>query len=291
VPAKARILHVDAPTAKRGCVVADSPHSGTQYPADFNYACDLHELKKAEDTAVDRLFGFFPALGVPFLQADFPRSYVDPNRKDNVTDKLARSGDAVYDGTETGLVRRKCTPRSKQHVYDRTLSLSEVFNRVATYHKPYHDKLAQLLDETVQEQGRVVHVNCHSMPSTLQRGTKLNPYDVIIGTYDGATCAPEIAQKLQQLFAAKGYTCGIDVPGYRGAEIITRHGDPQNNRHSLQLEINRGLYMDEETLTLKPGAAALKADLEAIMTDFAKWCDALPRPQLTPAPKPPGKKA
>ncbi|MDE1151810.1 MAG: N-formylglutamate amidohydrolase [Micavibrio sp.] len=283
----AHILHVDAPPGSRSCLVADSPHSGTQYPADFNYACDFHELKKAEDTAIDRLFGFFPALGAPFLQADFPRAYVDPNRKDTVTQKLAQEGDQPYVGSETGLVRRKCTPRSSQHVYDRTLSLSEVFNRVAACHKPYHDKLAQLLDETVREKGRVVHVNCHSMPSTLQRGTKQNPFDVIIGTYDGATCDAAIAKKLQQLFTAHGYKCAIDVPGYRGAEIITRHGDPAHHRHSLQLEINRALYMNEDTLVLKPEAVTVKAGLQSIMADFAAWCDAQPGLQSTATPKPP----
>ena len=279
------VLHVDEPSARTSCVVADSPHSGTHYPDDFGYACDLPELKKAEDSYVDKLFSFFPRLGVPFLQADFPRSYVDPNRKDTVTEKFKNDETGTYSGTETGLVREKCTPRSSQKVYDRALSLKEVFNRVASCHKPYHDKLAELLDDAVARTGRAVHINCHSMPSTVKRGQQENPVDIAIGTSDGKTAAPEYAEKLQQLFVAKGYNAVIDMPGYRGAEIITRHGDPANGRHCLQLEVNRRLYLDEETLVMKPEAQKLQADLEDVMAAFTKWCDT---PRLTPnaAPKP-----
>ncbi len=280
------VLHVDEPVARTSCVVADSPHSGTNYPADFNYACDLPELKKAEDTGVDALFGFFPHLGVPFLQADFPRAYVDPNRKDVVSEKFKNDPQGIYSGTETGLVREKCTPRSSQKVYDRTLSLKEVFNRVAGYHQPYHDKLKELLDETVARAGKVVHINCHSMPSTVQRGSKDNPVDIAIGTSDGKTAAPEIAEKLRQLFAARGYNAVIDMPGYRGAEIITRHGNPAQGRHCLQLEINRRLYLDEETLAIKPEAQKIAADLESVMRDFTKWCDTPPAPKPVAGAKP-----
>ena len=275
------VLHLDVPAQRRGCLVADSPHSGTQYPVDFNYACDLSELKKAEDTGIDQLFGFFPALGVPFLQADFPRAYVDPNRKDAVTEKFRAEGEQEYVPTETGLIRARCTPRSSQNVYDRKIPLSEAFNRVAKYHAPYHRALAQLLDDVQQAEGCVVHVNCHSMPSTTQRGAQQNPFDIVIGTQRGLTCAPEIAENLKALFTARGYKATIDMPGYRGAEIILQHGKPAAGRHSLQLEINRGLYMDEDTLQIKPAAAKLRQDLEAVMRDFADYCDALPK-----SPKP-----
>jgi len=283
----AGVLRVSLPTGSRSCVVADSPHSGTTYPADFNYACDFAELRKAEDAHVDRLFDFMPALGVPLLQAEFPRSYVDPNREDSVTPRIRAGDDKPYVPVETGLIRKRCTPRSAQDVYDRPIPLTEAFNRVAGYHAPYHAALEKLLDETAVEQGRVVHVNCHSMPSTMYRGTQTNPHDIIIGTWYGQTCAPEIAAKLKELFEARGYSVALDVPGYRGAEIIRRHGKPQENRHSLQLELNRGLYMDEETLALKPEAAKLKTDLEAVMRDFVGYCEGLPPMRPTPQRRPP----
>src|SRR5262249_20765549 len=159
-------------------------------PDDFGYGCEFSELRKAEDAGIDGLYDFFPAIGVPFLQAQFPRAYVDPNRRDTVTEKFQREGDQEYFPSEGGLVRDKCTPRSTQKVYGRKLSLKEVFNRVAACYQPYHERLSALLDETFAREGKVVHVNCHSMPSTIRRGRAENKYDIILGTRDGETCAP-----------------------------------------------------------------------------------------------------
>lgn len=271
-PEKNNILRLDIPAAP-SCVVADSPHSGCEYPDDFGFACDFSELRKAEDAGVDALYDFFPGLGVPFLQAQFPRAYIDPNRRDAVTEKFLKEGDGSFRPSRDALLRKKCTPRSDQDVYDRKLSLSEVFNRVAGYYQPYHDRLAELLDETHAREGRVVHLNLHSMPSVTRRGRAPNKYDVILGTRDGETAAPELVAELKRLLEDKGYKVGVNVPGYRGAEIVRRTGHPDENRHAIQIEINRSLYMDEETVTPLPGMAKLRDDLKDVMTEFVAFCD------------------
>jgi N-formylglutamate deformylase len=271
-PEKSAVFRLDLPDGPALCVVADSPHSGTAYPDDFGYACDLHELRKAEDSHVDKLYDFFPALGIAFLQAQFPRSYVDPNRGDAVTQRFREQGDGPYVPAQSGLVRKKCTPRSAQNVYDRPLTLREVFNRVAACHSPYHAGLKELLSGTHAREGRVVLLDCHSMPSRLHGGTTENPYDVIIGTRDGTTCPPGMAEKLCALFAEKGYRAGVNVPGFRGAEIVRRHGRPQEAWYSLQIELNRKLYMNEDTLEMTPAAKKLKRDLKTVMRRFARWC-------------------
>ncbi len=282
------VFSIDLPLTPASCVVADSPHSGKDYPADFDYACDLHSLRQAEDMAVDALYDFLPALGVPLLRAQFPRSYIDANRAELPVQKL--SGE--YDGGDSSLVRGVISPRHTTKIYDRKLSLSEVFNRVADYHRPYHDNLSVMIDDAHARHGKSVHLNLHSMPSTINRGTGVNPFDIAIGTRDGETCASHIAEKLRALFAAKGYNAVIDTQGYRGAEIVRRHGDPDNGRHSIQLEVNRALYMDEKALVLKPGFAKLQSDLRDIMNDFTAWCDSpavagTPRPAAGNAPRNP----
>ena len=284
------VFKLDMPLGGAGlCVIADSPHSGTVYPEDMGYACDRHELRKAEDCHVDTLFDFLPALGVPFLQAKVSRAYVDANRRDRVTARYKKEGDGVYAPPPSGLVRGECTPRSKLPVYDRPLSLKEVFNRVAKYHKPYHVRLKKMANAARDAHGRVVHLNCHSMPSRLRGGTVKNKWDVILGMRGGTTCAPEITKKLQELFAQKGYRVGIDIRGFSGAEIVRRNGRPKERRHSIQIELNRALYMDEDTLDLTPAAQKLKADLQDIMRDFVAWCGDNVPPVLPPggaAPSP-----
>jgi N-formylglutamate deformylase len=285
------ILRVDLPGVRPSCVVADSPHSGCEYPDDFGFACDFSELRKAEDAGLDALYDFLPALGVSFLQAQFPRSYIDPNRRDTVSERYAREGEGEFHPSEGEMLRDKCTPRSPQKIYDRPLPLKEVFNRLAGYYQPYHDRLAEMLDAAKERHGRVVHLNCHSMPSTTHRGKRQNKYDFILGTREGESCAPEIVAELKRLLEAKGYKVGVDVPGFRGAEIIRRTGKPAEGRHAIQIEVNRRLYMNEETVTPLPAMAQLRDDLKDVMASFVTFCDALspsaPAPSPTASRRPP----
>ena len=48
---------------------------------------------------------------------------------------------------------------------------------------------------------------------------------------------------------------------YKGAELVRAWSDPAAGRHSLQIEINRRLYMDEETFEKSEGFDRLKSDL------------------------------
>src|SRR4029078_1254459 len=64
-------------------MVLASPHSGALYSSEFlaQAAVPLSALRRAEDAFVDALFAAAPELGIPFLAARFPRSYVDANRE------------------------------------------------------------------------------------------------------------------------------------------------------------------------------------------------------------------
>jgi N-formylglutamate deformylase len=72
------ILH--EPRKGHAPLVLDSPHSGTEYPADFGTAVTVDLLRQAEDSYVDELYGAGPDLGATLIAARFPRSYIDPNR-------------------------------------------------------------------------------------------------------------------------------------------------------------------------------------------------------------------
>ena len=71
----------------KSALVLDSPHSGTAYPADFLFACDALALRRAEDTHVEKLYDFAPSLGVHWVEAHFPRSYLDANRNTTEIDE------------------------------------------------------------------------------------------------------------------------------------------------------------------------------------------------------------
>lgn len=252
------VVSTHRPRVLSSCVIADSPHSGRDYPPDFMHACDIATLRQAEDAYLDKVFDFLPDIGISFVQAHFPRSYIDPNRPDTAPD----------------LVRQHVTPRFQVPIYTSQPSARDIFNRIAKYHKPYHQAIADISHQTRQRHGKVVHLNCHSMPSVLQEGAAPYPYDIVIGTLDGASAAPHLAEKLRALFAQCGYRVAINAPGFRGGEILKRCGTPDQHTHALQIEINRALYLDEKNVTLRqPDAARLRNNLKYILSAFKDFCD------------------
>ena len=137
-------------------LVLDSPHSGTTYPPDFLYACEMSTLRHAEDTHVDKLYDFASALGVHWIEAHFPRSYLDANR--NTTEIDVTLLDASWPGPVAtdpkilskvrlgkGLIWRATDDGVP--IYARKLSVAEVQARIAQCWQPYHAAVAQAIDE------------------------------------------------------------------------------------------------------------------------------------------------
>jgi N-formylglutamate deformylase len=253
-------------------LVFDSPHSGSLYPDDFSFCCPLPVLRRAEDTYVDELFDAAPALGATLIGAVFPRSYLDVNRASDDLDPGLLSAAwpnhlKLQPATRVGLVRRYAQPGVP--IYDRKLHPDEVIVRVERYHAPYHRTLDEACDRLHAEFGAVWHINCHSMPSTGNRqlGRKGEHGDFVLGDRDGTTCAPEFTDFVAGALRRMGYEVHIN-DGYKGVEIVRRQGRPGERRHSLQIEVDRALYMDQRTLEKHGGFDALKADLARLVDEL-----------------------
>lgn len=266
-------------------VVFDSPHSGSVYPSDFDFAAPVEVMRRAEDAFVDELFASAPAHGAALLAALFPRSYVDPNRHEQEIDTLLLNEPWPHpivpshrSARGLGVVRRLV--RATVAVYDRRLSVSEVQSRIARYHRPYHDELSSMIAEAHGRFGTVWHVNCHSMKSTAKGRLR---DDFVLGDRDGTTCAAEFTDLVASTLRGLGYDVGLNHP-FKGAEIVARHGDPTAARHSLQIEINRGLYMDEARIEKSNGFAALQADMDRLIGAIAAYA----RERVTPQTARPG---
>jgi N-formylglutamate amidohydrolase len=256
-------------------LVFDSPHSGSHYPADFGFCCSLDELRTAEDSYVDELYAAAPELGATLIAALFPRSYIDANRAVHDLDV------ALFDGqwpqplspshktrAGLGLVRR--IARSGVPIYERKLTIAEIQSRVERYHAPYHRVLEEVCERLHRKFGIVWHVNCHSMPS--QRSSKKGGQcaDFVLGDRDGKTCAPEFTEFVAGVLRGRGYNVRINEI-YKGVEIVKRQGRPADNRHSLQIEVDRALYMDQKTLEKTSGFADLQADITRLVEDLTNF--------------------
>lgn len=258
-------------------LVLDSPHSGVHYPADFAHACDPALLRRAEDTHVEKLYDFAPELGVAWVEALFPRSYLDVNR--NTTEVDPEMLDGAWPGPlETdpaasakvrlgkGLVWR-CTDEGIP-LYDRRLGVAEVQARIDHCWRPYHAAVASAVSAAHARHGYAIHVNCHSMPAVAGSHATEHPglvhADFVVGDRDGTTAAPVLSQLVCDLLRDLGYSVDYNHP-YKGVELVRRYGVPAQQRHSIQLEINRKLYMDEGSLAPHDGFGRLREHLRRLV--------------------------
>lgn len=257
-------------------VVFDSPHSGAVYPSDFNHIIPLDKIRRAEDMYVDELFGDAPAHGATLIAALFPRSYIDPNRslEDLDPELLADSWPGpVRPGEKArlghGLIWRLCPP--DMNLYIEKLSPDQVRRRIDGYWRPYHEALRRALDDLYMRFDAVWHINCHSMPS-MARGPFFNgggQPDFVLGDRDGTTAAPDFVHLVRDCLRGMGYSVKINDP-YKGVELVRAYSNPARGRHSLQIEINRAIYMDEASFERLPRFRALKADLGRLISTICE---------------------
>jgi N-formylglutamate amidohydrolase len=259
-------------------IVLDSPHSGEDYPADFDHLPSRAEVRRAEDTHVARLYRSAPRHGATLIEATFPRSYIDPNRSlaDVDPDLLADAwGEPLAPSRKTaqgiGLVWR--IARSGVPMYARKLASAEVRSRIERCWKPYHEALAAEIDSRHRSFGAVWHIDCHSMPAVGDTHADDPGHaraDFVLGDRDGTTCEPAFTRIVGETLRDLGYGVALNDP-YKGVELVRKHGRPAENRHSLQVEVNRRLYMDEVTLLPNDGYAKLERDLEKLLSAVASF--------------------
>jgi N-formylglutamate amidohydrolase len=261
------------PSGARAPVVLDSPHSGTDYPDDFRPAVPQSALRQAEDAFVDELYACGPRLGAMLITARFPRSYIDPNR--SVLDVDTALLDAPWPGpavasrkTQLGIGLIWRILDSGEPIYSRKLSVAEVRRRITDFHQPYQKAVKDALDATHSHFGSVWHVNCHSMPAVSSVISEEGPGrprpDFVLGDRDGTTCEPGFTAFVARLLSDMGYEVKVNDP-YKGVELVRAFSDPAAGRHSLQVEVNRRLYMDERTGEKTPGYARLARDIERMV--------------------------
>jgi N-formylglutamate amidohydrolase len=262
-------------------LVLDSPHSGNRFPADFGAAVSERELRDAEDCYVDELYEAAPALGAPLLCATFPRSYIDPNRHAGDIDHDLLDGPWPWECRPSGKARigKSLVWRTLEDgrpIYSRRLAPAEVRQRIERYHAPYHAALRELLEAAQRRFGAVWHVNCHSMKPVAGKqsddGEGSVRADFVLGDRDGTTCEPEFTACARATLEAMGYEVKVNDP-YKGVELVRAYSDPRAGRHSLQIEVNRRLYLDEGTLGKTAGFGTLKSNLArlaATLADYAR---------------------
>ncbi len=260
--------------------VFNSPHSGSVYPERFLALSRLdgHAIRRSEDCYVDSLFSGAVQLGAPMLAANFPRAYLDVNREPweldprmfaDPTPPFVNARSARVAGG-LGTVPRLVGEGAD--IYRGKLPFAEASSRIEAYYKPYHETLRRLMMATHARFGYAVLVDCHSMPGSIRVSDGVLRPDFIIGDRFGVSASRALSEAAIELLEARGYTVAHNKP-YAGGFITEHYGRPARGLHALQIEINRGLYMDERTLQKTAGFAALAEDLTRFAADLMSLPD------------------
>ncbi|MGH7617818.1 MAG: N-formylglutamate amidohydrolase [Gemmatimonadaceae bacterium] len=255
----------------------DSPHSGRLYPADFTLGAPLLDVRRGEDAYVDELLADSPAEGATLLTATYPRCYIDVNRDARDIDAalLAEPWPEPLAPSEKtarglGLIRRFVVPGVEAQ--GRLLTVRDVRARIDDAYRPYHAALDTLVHELHERFGAVWHVDWHSMKSV---GNTMTPdgegasrADFVVSDRRGASAAPRVTGLVADTLRAFGYSVSVNDP-YTGGTIVQRVGRPADGVHSVQIEINRRLYLDELAVEKTAGFPALAERLTALTRALA----------------------
>lgn len=278
---------VEEAAEQRVPFVFNSPHSGRFYPDRFLAMAklDADTIRRSEDCFVDELFGGVVRLGAPLLSANFPRAYLDVNREPWELDPrmfsqpLPSFANVRSPRVAGGLGTVPRLVGEGLDIYGGKLPLQEAAERIEYLYKPYHETLKRLVAQTHARFGFAVLVDCHSMPASIRVGDSGVRPDFIVGDRFGASASAALTEHAIGVLAEMGYTVAHNKP-YAGGFITEHYGRPARGLHALQIEVNRGLYLNERTYEKTGGYAALAHDL----TRFAAELTTLPDAYLEAAP-------
>jgi N-formylglutamate amidohydrolase len=263
---------IDRPGGAPGPLVLASPHSGCFYPPSLmsQTRLDALTLRRSEDAYVDTLISAGVRFGCAVISAQFARAYVDVNRDPleldpaMFSDALPGNARAQSDRVAAGLGAIPRVVGIGLDIYGGKLRYAEEDRRLTGVHQPYHRALRQLLEEARARHGYGVLLDWHSMPSQgVNRSNETLP-DIVLGDRRGRACAPVLMAEVASAFQALGYRVNQNDP-YAGGYTTETYGRPAVGLHALQIEIDRGLYLDEARIEPTGDFETLRADITTVL--------------------------
>lgn len=257
-------------------LVFASPHSGRFYPPAMMAASVLDDaaIRRSEDAYVDALVGQASMQGVPLIAARYARAYIDVNREPYeldpamFEDELPAFACARTARVAAGLGSIAKVVAEGQEIYRGKLTFGDAKGRIERVHRPYHAALQALLEEARGAFGAAILIDWHSMPSAATGGGGVRAADFVLGDRFGAACSRRVTELWERELNARGYRVARNAP-YAGGHTTEFYGKPDRGVHALQIEINRGLYLDEVSLQPNAGFAELERDLGAVFATLA----------------------
>jgi len=255
-------------------VLVEIPHAGLAIPEDLGQElrAPLDSVLRDADLFVDKLYADAPEHGASMLEAHISRYVVDLNRAPHDVDLQTVPDHPAPRGVQArGVVWRTTT--GGQPLLRRPLTYRQLQDRLARYHRPYHDALRAELGRLRERFGFALCLAAHSMPSrgrTLGSDRITRRPDVVPGTRGGTSADRRLIELVDAHFTEAGLSVRHDDP-YRGGYTTAHYGRPREGWHVVQIEINRALYVHEATSRPKQTEfEELQRVLEELVAKVAK---------------------
>lgn len=267
---------LNMPDVRTTSVVFASPHSGRSYPRNFvrKSVLDERTLRSSEDAFVDQLFANAPLEGAPLLTAVAPRAFIDVNRSIDELDPALVEGVrkvAHNPRVASGLGVVPRVVANGRAIYRGKITRREVEQRIDDFWRPWHDAISTLMDDSVALFGDAILIDCHSMPheaiETVSHPQGARP-EIVLGDRFGAAAASDVVDRIEAAFGAAGLRVARNAP-FAGAFVTQHYGRPANNRHVVQVEIDRSLYMNEQAVRPNGNFNAFRTLVGQVVADVA----------------------
>ncbi|KAB8313133.1 N-formylglutamate deformylase [Erwinia endophytica] len=237
------------------------PHAGTALTPEVEQGLS-EQAQGLPDTDwhIPQLYDFAREMGASVLVGNYSRFVIDLNRPPNnealyATATTGLYPETLFDGTPT--FKPGMTPTDDQRQ-----------GYLATIWTPYHEKIQQELARMKQQFGYALLFDAHSIASVIPRLFDGKLPDLNLGTNGGLSCDPSISEKLTDLCAAQSDFSWVMNGRFKGGYITRAYGKPQEDQHTVQLELAQINYMDETPPFSWRGdkAARLQPILKKIIT-------------------------
>lgn len=268
-------------------VLVSVPHAGRDYPDIVFDALRLPRtaLLRLEDRYADLLARHLLRDESPVIIAHRARAWIDLNRNEADLDvEMARGADRVdypQPGAKQrgglGLVPRRLSGEGE--IWQGPFELADIQQRILTFHRPYHQKIAEILERIHARFGVAILLDLHSMPPIRQIHGGTAP-QFVIGDRFGQSAGSQYAELLIQQIRMRGFSAALNHP-YSGEHILRRHAKPRSNIHAIQLEVDRSLYLD--SALREPGAGLARIQALVSQLVYALADQALGTPTLVAA--------
>lgn len=237
-------------------LIVTIPHSGEKVPTQTPWLKNLPEevLMCDVDRYVDFLYEpTLQKLKIPFMKTEWHRYAADLNRIPEDVDASSVIGNQNAPGTFNRGFHWVITTY-KHQLMTEPMQLETHNELVKLVYEPFHSGVRKLYQD-LHEQGhkKTFHIDAHSMPS-LGTSEHRDPgelrADIVVSDSKGKSCDPRFKDLVIAAYATAGFKVGYNWP-YFGGRVTEQYGVPAREQHTLQVEMNRALYMDEKTKKLK----------------------------------------